>query len=195
MDVHLFTGGTIDIERPMFEQIHIEDIAHSLAYQCRFAGHTKKFYSVAEHSVILSHLTSPESRLWALFHDGAEAYMGDVIRPVRYALPGLEPIERKLLQVIAIRFMLDSSQPPMEVNQADGLLTLTELKDLLNGIPDPALDFKKVGDPGKEDFARFKNIDYHFLPPEGAERAFMYRYEILIEERNDRYETFRHPQV
>ena len=86
-----FTGKRIDVLRVQPDDVCIEDIAHSLALQCRFNGHTPRFYSVAEHSVRVSELCEKigynrETRLMALLHDAAEAYLGDIIRPVKYGL-------------------------------------------------------------------------------------------------------------
>lgn len=64
----------------------IEDIAHSLANICRFNGHVRKFYSVAEHSVLGSQIILPKFALQFLMHDAAEAYIGDVSRPIKDCL-------------------------------------------------------------------------------------------------------------
>ena len=86
-----FTGKRIDVLRVKADDICIEDIAHSLALQCRFNGHCPRFYSVAEHSVRVSELCEKigygrEDCLMALLHDAAEAYLGDIIRPVKCGL-------------------------------------------------------------------------------------------------------------
>lgn len=64
----------------------IEDIAHSLANIGRFNGHVKQFYSVAEHCVLGSQIVLPKFALQFLMHDAAEAYLGDVSRPVKDCL-------------------------------------------------------------------------------------------------------------
>jgi hypothetical protein len=197
MQINVFSGGKFDILKPDWEDIFIEDIAHSLAYQCRFAGHTTKFYSVAEHSIILSHLTKPEDRLWALLHDSAEAYIGDVIRPVKHALPSLFETEHKILEQIACRFMLPGTRPSYNVEVADGILTIVELKDLLDGDPDPELDFLHTYDCDHILLADAlsEKVVYKFYSPEIAEKKFLRRYKKLTQERNTHHESISHSQV
>jgi uncharacterized protein len=82
-----FSGREIKVFRPDPQQIALTDIARALAMQCRYAGQVERFYSVAEHSVIVSlHLDTEGLGLAGLLHDAAEAYVGDLIRPVKHAL-------------------------------------------------------------------------------------------------------------
>src|SRR5207248_1661023 len=69
---------------PRAEDICIEDIAHGLAMTCRYGGQCLRFYSVSEHSVLVSRLVAPEFAREALLHDASEAYIGDMIRPLKY---------------------------------------------------------------------------------------------------------------
>lgn len=77
------TGKHFRPFHPKIEDIEIEDIAHALSHICRFNGHTSKFYSVAEHSILVSVLCPEGLKLRGLLHDGAEAYMGDMPRPLK----------------------------------------------------------------------------------------------------------------
>src|SRR4051812_6540197 len=68
---------------PRPADVDIQDIAHALAFQCRFGGHVKEFYSVAEHSVRVSLICAHEDAKWGLLHDATEAYLSDIVRPVK----------------------------------------------------------------------------------------------------------------
>jgi hypothetical protein len=117
---------------PNPDDILIEDIAHSLANQCRFAGHARVFYSVAEHSVRVSRLCRPEDAFWGLLHDAAEAFICDVPAPLK-KLPEFEAYraaECHLQQLIAVRFGLAPEQPA-SVSEADQAMLRIEMRDLL----------------------------------------------------------------
>ncbi|THK38089.1 hypothetical protein EHS39_11390 [Ensifer sp. MPMI2T] len=117
---------------PRSEEVHIEDIAHSLSLQCRYAGHCLRFYSVAEHSVHLArHLRwqGVEVALWALLHDASEAYLVDVPRPVKPHLPGYKEAERQVTAAITRRFNLPEEMPAA-VHDADNRIIGDELVNL-----------------------------------------------------------------
>lgn len=109
--IFTYGGGTIDPLDPDPDDISIETIAHSLSLQCRFTGHTLRFYSVAEHCV---HVAQIERSLEALLHDASEAYLSDLARPVKHA-PGLGDVyleaERRLEAAIATKFDLEWPWP------------------------------------------------------------------------------------
>jgi 5'-deoxynucleotidase YfbR-like HD superfamily hydrolase len=112
------------------EEINIDDIAHALARVCRFGGHTEEFYSVAQHSVIVSNIVPKGLELCGLLHDATEAYIGDVVRPLKYQMPQYREIEDRLWLVIAERFNLPT-EIPKEVKDADNVALITERRDLL----------------------------------------------------------------
>lgn len=75
----------------------VEDIAHALSHLCRFAGHTKTFWSVAHHCLACYHVAPDAARRFALFHDAAEAYIGDWPRPVKHRIAGLREAEERIV--------------------------------------------------------------------------------------------------
>lgn len=117
---------------PRSDEVFIEDIAHSLSLQCRYAGHCLRFYSVAEHSVHLArHLRwqGVDVALWALLHDASEAYLVDVPRPVKPHLPGYKEAESKVMAAVCERFGLVTEMPP-QVHDADNRIIGDELVNL-----------------------------------------------------------------
>jgi uncharacterized protein len=117
---------------PRPEEVFIEDIAHSLSLQSRYAGHCERFYSVAEHSVHLArHLRweGVEVALWALLHDASEAYLVDVPRPVKPFLVGYKDAERQVMAAITRRFNLPEEMPTA-VHDADNRIIGDELVNM-----------------------------------------------------------------
>lgn len=123
-------GSYFFFDRPEEHDYLIEEIAHALSHICRFTGHTKEFYSVAQHSVLVSLLVPYEYKLEALLHDASEAYLGDVASPLKALLPQYKAIERRVEQAIARRYSLRFPLPkPVKI--ADGRMLVTEKRDLL----------------------------------------------------------------
>lgn len=116
---------------PRPEEIHIEDAAHALAHVCRFGGHVKFFYSVAQHAVAVSHLCEPQDALWGLLHDASEAYIGDMVRPLKRqaCFSGYVEAEERLMRAVCDRFGLPYEMPA-SVAVADEIMLATEARDL-----------------------------------------------------------------
>lgn len=116
--------------------IDLEDIAHGLSHICRFGGHVRSYYSVAQHSVLVSELCDTADARIGLLHDATETYLGDVISPLKRQ-PGMETyrdIEAKMADAVAIRFGLPSLETP-SVELADRLAVFLEMRDLMVGKP------------------------------------------------------------
>ncbi|WP_210183208.1 hypothetical protein [Rhizobium leucaenae] len=128
-----FTGGKYWPCDPRPEEVFIEDIAHSLSLQCRYAGHCREFYSVAEHSVHIARWLQrkygPVMALHGLLHDATEAYVVDVPRPLKPSLANYKEIEERNWQAIAARFGL-AKQLPAEVHDADNRIIADELVNM-----------------------------------------------------------------
>lgn len=125
------------------EDVDITEIAHSLSMLCRFNGHCREFYSVAQHSLLVASVLPPEHALAGLLHDATEAYCGDMIRPIKRALPAYRDMEKGIWYAIASRFGLPNDLPAA-VKEADDRMLVTERRDLLASHPAPwAEEFSK----------------------------------------------------
>lgn len=131
-----FTGRAFFPLDARVEDIDELDIAHALSLLCRYGGHARRFYSVAEHCVLMSEAVAPEHALWALLHDATEAYVGDVVRPLKRHLPEYVAIEDRLMGVICARFGLKPGMPAA-VKEADNRILLDERAALLSAPPRP----------------------------------------------------------
>jgi 5'-deoxynucleotidase YfbR-like HD superfamily hydrolase len=101
--IQTFTGRQFWPLDPRPEDIELLDIAHALANKCRYTGHTRSFYSVAQHSVLVSEIVPAADAHWGLLHDASEAYLPDVARPVKRELAGFQEIENRLMGCVAER--------------------------------------------------------------------------------------------
>lgn len=115
---------------PRPHEIDREDIAHALSLLCRYGGHVDRFYSVAEHCILMSQAVAPEKALAALLHDATEAYVCDVPRPLKRQLPAYRDIEDRVWWAVAVHFGIDLALPG-EVTEADNRILLTERAALM----------------------------------------------------------------
>lgn len=97
---------------------------------CRFGGHCITFYSVAQHSVHVSKLVPPHLAFQALMHDAAEAYIGDMVRPLKKNMPEFQAAEDRLWETIALKFGLPRELDPL-VKTADNVALMTERRDIV----------------------------------------------------------------
>jgi hypothetical protein len=160
---------------PRPDEIAFEDVAHGLSNVCRFGGQCDPWYSVAEHCVRVAHLLmrkhgSKELAGWGLVHDAAEAYLGDVIRPLKTFFPAYKVVEEKVLKAITRKLGLPWPEP-REVKAADEVLLACEIRDLflagtledvksVAGKADPEVRIEPVGPQGAKlmwemEFRRF----------------------------------------
>jgi hypothetical protein len=162
--IQTYTGQMFYPLNPRAEDIDIRDIAHALSLLCRFNGHCRCFYSVAEHSVHVSNQLTGADALWGLLHDAAEAYLTDLPRPVKKQMPLFEELEDRLLAVIMQHFGLAPAMPAA-VRKADDDLLATEARDLM-GTPPEAWSFGGTALAGA----------IEPMNPPDAERAFLTRF-------------------
>lgn len=152
-------------------EIHPADIAHALSMICRYGGHSRFFYSVAEHCVLVSRAVAPEYALWGLLHDASEAYVGDMVRPLKRHMPQYRAVEDNLLDHIACRFGLEPGIP-QAVHDADNRILLDERQAVMAMPPPlhwgPVEDLEPLG------------VAVQLLSPQRAESAYLERlYELM----------------
>jgi 5'-deoxynucleotidase YfbR-like HD superfamily hydrolase len=124
------TGKHLDLLDPQPDQIDLTDIAHGLSHECRFSGQCRTFYSVAQHSVLVSRLVHVDIAFEALLHDATEAYLKDIPSPLKDLLPDYRIIEARLSEVIRSHFELPAHIHPA-IQKADVVALITEARDLM----------------------------------------------------------------
>jgi 5'-deoxynucleotidase YfbR-like HD superfamily hydrolase len=130
------SGRRVNPFAPEPDQLDPTDIARALGNLCRFGGHCRSFYSVAQHSVIVSELVEErtgdvEDAFAALMHDATEAYLGDMPHPIKHRSPlgaAFKEAEGDLEQAIRERFGIKADVP--EIKRVDRALLATERRVL-----------------------------------------------------------------
>jgi hypothetical protein len=155
MWIQTFTKKKVNPLSIQPEDIIIEDIAHSLALTCRFKGHCRIYYSVAEHCVRMSLIENFEgSRAWLLLHDAAETYMPDIPTPLKSIFKSAYMVEKNIQSVIAKRFNLNIKDYNYNIMLMDMRMMATEARDLMD--IDPQRDWGMRAIPFKEKIIPWK---------------------------------------
>jgi len=154
---------------PRPEEIHIEDIAAHLSKLCRYGGALRDdlHYSVAEHCVHVARAAPAHLKFTALLHDASEAYLQDVIRPIKRHLANYEPIEAELERSIAIRFGLSWPWDP-EVKRLDARIVNDEIDQALTH---PTVAWRVTTEPAL-------GIRLQFWSPATARREFLRAFDL-----------------
>lgn len=170
-----FTGKKFWHFDPQSEEISIKDIAHSLANQCRFNGHCQKFYSVAQHSVIVSKLVQENQALPALLHDAPESYIGDIVSPLKKFLPKeFKEIENSIEEAIFNHFGIKLEEVDhKDIKNADNIALVTEFRDLWD---------EKIEKNISNNLAKPHSEKIIPLNPEESEKLFLERFNELTQE-------------
>lgn len=172
---------------PKPEEIVIRDIAHSLSLVCRFTGHCKFFYSVAQHSIHTSNILrqlglSPKAQLRGLLHDASEAYLCDIAAPVKPHLPGYRELESILEDVVYKKYELDdtSSAEIDWVKQIDMVMVRLEGETLVRNSREWNIPYPEPRQTLEEWNVQIPEITY--APHRLVELEFLYLFEKLIRE-------------
>lgn len=181
------SGTVIDLKNPDKNYYDIRDVAHALSHICRFGGHTKAFYSVAQHSVFVMHLIRPALYLLdeeqkktylmhGLLHDMTEAYVGDVIKPLKNLLPQYELIEDSFFVQMCKAFGLEAAYMSNDLTDCikhhDRIALDLEHEALIKGDPTRMMKVMRQVDMLEEN-------EPGFWPPAKAKAAFLHAYDTL----------------
>ena len=189
---------------PKVSEIFLSDIARALAMQCRFNGHCEAFYSIAEHSRWISLRLAPVEELdaleratsatgvsaykyqvglglYGLLHDAAEAYVGDMVSPVKARLSAYRAVEDRVQAAIAARFGFASYEASGSVHldcypilkEADRRMLLTEKRDLRKG------PLHKTPDEERAGLLPYEDLKLRGEAPAAAEELFLARFQEL----------------
>lgn len=148
------SGGRFYPLDPKPEHVNLRDIAHALARQCRFSGHTSRFYSVAEHSVrvamrVFEETHDPVLALLGLLHDASEAYLVDLPRPLKHD-PAFAPYlaaERACMDAILRHVGFAVTALPDVVKRADASLLADEAQEFMRPVSDEWLAAMPPAEP------------------------------------------------
>lgn len=129
--IRTFTGQRVVFGNARPVDIRLVDIMRGLSHLCRFGGQIRCFYSVAQHSVHVSERVPAEFAVHGLLHDAAEAYVGDVVGPLKVRLSDYREIEDNVTEAIFSRFGITWTKEAKEaVKEADLRMLATEMRDL-----------------------------------------------------------------
>jgi hypothetical protein len=149
----------------------IVDISHALSNICRYCGHTRVHYSVAQHSVQVSYLVPKHMALKGLLHDADEAYIGDVAKPLKELLPDYKQVEARIGEFVLGWFGIDVHTMPPEIKRADIQSLVTEQRDLMHGSDEAMMTaFRVLPLPER----------IRPLSPRKAEKLFLRRYYEIV---------------
>lgn len=171
--IRTFTGKLFYPFNPKARDIDIEDIAHALSNSCRFTGHCRRFYSVAEHCYHVSKLCSKEDALWGLLHDASEAYIADIASPVKKnkKFEYYRVLENNLMNEVSVKFNLGIEPPSVKI--ADRLMLAVEMENLM-----PQSDWKRQLASVSDNIA-LPTVRLETWLPSRARDMFLYRFKEL----------------
>lgn len=167
--IETVSGRNFHIDRPEF---HVEEIAHALSMQCRYTGHTREFYSVAEHAMLVARIMQHLNLglpFEGLMHDAAEAYLSDIAAPWKALLPDYKILEQKIEVPLRRHYGL-TDKITDGCKYADWIALFIEAHNL---IPSRGRDF--TAPPGIKEHAEALSNKFPLecYPPKEARQAFL----------------------
>ncbi len=178
--IETYTGRAFYIQEPSPDDICLVDIAHALSNLCRYNGHCSQFYSVAEHSVhvakFIEFLKFPTAVIMAaLLHDACEAYTGDFPSPIKWVIPELQTMEKKIQKAVHEHFDI---RPQAYKDKVIDVVDKRIVQDERHALMTP-----HTGLPWTVDGLEPLGINIHSWTPKIAEDIFLVTFYELDEER------------
>lgn len=170
----LHSGEYFDYENAEGSFFTIDDIARGLSHTCRFVGQCERFYSVAEHSVYVSSIVPLEHALAGLMHDAAEAFVGDMPKPLKVMCPDYQAVEKRVERAVLERFGLTLPLHP-SVKEADIVMLATEQAQIMRNRDDWEYTRGRA----------VADIAIQCWPPDEAMRRFLERFKYLTAQASD----------
>lgn len=183
--IQMYSGVLVNLANPDPNTLLLPDIAHHLSCINRFTGASRKPYSVAQHSCLVSKLIPDNigklNKLRGLFHDSSEAFLGDVSSPLKKLLPEYRVIEDNFQKIIIKRFNLGPEDNFDDLKFFDLLAMEIESKALVTPR-------HKAWERYKPEFPQEYELDWELLSvktltPEEAEKEFLETFNKLWLER------------
>jgi len=174
-NIRLRSGHYFDLANPLSNAFEFSDIVAALALICRFGAQSRRFYSVAEHLLICDAIAeamglSIEERRAVFMHDATEAFVGDMVKPLKRMLPEYSAIESRVEEAIAERFGIDFERHREAIHDIDRRTLIAERRQLFSreGIVE---DHEPVGQDA--------DVTLEGLTPRQARTAFLARARML----------------
>lgn len=173
--IRLRSGRYFDLADPRPDQFTFGDIAGALSKICRFGGQIESYYSVAEHCVLCSKVAEGDglpldTQIAALMHDAAEAFCGDMVKPLKVMLPRYKEIEEASESVVAEKFTIDFRREESSIREIDHAMLIHERRFMFSA--------DNVVWTGEKDVRRL-TIQIQNWRPDHAEAAFVNRARML----------------
>lgn len=173
------SGGFFNYDDIESNQFDIEDIAHSLTYQCRWSGHTKFFYPVIQHLILSCNMAwrmkyPYHIQYEALMHDVSEAFVVDLPRPLKRLCPDYCLINENVEKALGKRFNFPHTMSP-EVREIDDRMLLTEYHQLIDTHEKKRFEETNLPHFGLEPY----DILLQEEKPEKLKKEFLAKYEVL----------------
>ena len=174
--IKVSAGHYVDLDDPDPESIDLPSIAAALSKICRYGGHCPQFYSVAEHSVHATAMAVAEGFVGdalraVLLHDAAEAYIGDMVKPLKLTMPEYGEVERRFERAIAFAFGVDFHHWSDVIKRFDRAMLKAEKIAMWPEDREKWEGFSDIED---------RDVSLGYWPPDQAERNFRHMACLLL---------------